>query len=439
MDGTTRRDIWAAAQGILDRMAPLANRSLCVATVDRFGVAAAVVAAAQGALHLVLPHGLEPGQVDAACREQHCVAVLGDVAPELSGLTHLDLEDRPKKLDGQQLSSRNGTARISLHTGGSTGRPRVWHRTLRSMLKEAELLASHLEVVAQDRILATVSPLHIYGFMLSVLVPLGTGAQVVRRSSYYPREVEAMLHERACTMLAATPPHLRILSRSIGAPGNLRLVVSSGSMLPARDAERVHQRTGTRVVEIYGATETGVVATRCRAEGQTDWTALAGVDVRIEADRLAVRSEYLAQGLTVARDGFFRTGDLATLSAAKQGGIDADGFSLHGRVDGIVKVAGVRVDVLGVQEQIRLLPGVLDACVVSAAVDGPRENALQMVVVYDGPTAELQNALKQRLSPVECPRRILRLDQIPLSPPGKHDRQAVRALFETTGHEDADG
>ncbi len=428
-DGTTFGQLYAAAAVIRAQVDGSGGRGLCVASDDRFEVAAAIVAASVDDLRMVLPYSLTPAVVEAACREQRCASILGEADHALREIHHVQL-DGPTPRSGPRPSDPGGdVGSLCLHTGGTTGQPRAWRRSLQSLFLEAEVLASQLELCAQDRILATVSPMHIYGFMVSVLMPLRVGAQVVRWSSYYPREVESSLLDQGCTLLVTTPPHLRILGRRLSVSDSFRLAVSSGSMLGMPDAQRFHSETASPIVEVYGSTETGVVASRCRAKEESAWTPVRGVDWRILKERLWVRSPFLSESLVVDPDGYTRTGDRAT--AAKNDSTrsrSSDGFVLHGRVDGVVKVASVRVDVGEVEERIQGLEGVLDACVITQAVDGLRENVLLAAVVYDGPIETLKRTLRQMLTPVECPRRVVQVSRLPTSPPGKHDRQAVAAL-----------
>lgn len=429
-DGLTFGHVYAAAAEIRSQVAATPGRVLCLASDDRFHVFAAVIAATTGEIDLVLPHSLDSAVVEAACTDQGCTSLLGDVEG-VPGVTRIHLTEPLSPIGAPASAPAPQLSRISLYTGGSTGAPRVWHRILAGLFDEAAVVGGRVGVRAGDRLLATVSPLHIYGLMVSVLIPLRKGAQVVRRSSYFPREVEASLAEHQCTVLVATPPHLRILSRGLQVGAGFHRASSSGSMLLASDARRFFELTGAPIVECYGATEVGIVATRCRAQGEDWWTGVDGVQWQLRNQRLWVSSPFLAEGMAVDEQGFTRTGDrisLAQPAAGAQGSVQ--GFVLHGRVDGVVKVAGVRVDVGGVEEQIQGLSRVRDACVISREVEGLHENVLLAAVVYDGEEAELKRRLHQVLPPAECPRRVVRVEALPTTPSGKHDRQAVTELLE---------
>ncbi len=439
MDGTTFGQLYAAAATIRSQVLDTGSRVLCLASDNRFEVAAAIVAATVEDLRLVLPYSLTPAVVEAACRQQRCTSILGEVGQRLTGINYVETADQAHRAAPRPPDPDGGEGHLCLYTGGTTGRPRAWVRTLKSLYLEADVLGSHLELGAEDRVLATVSPLHIYGFMVSVLLPLRMGAQVVRGSSYYPREVESSLRDQGCTLLVTTPPHLRLLGKGLRGSDSLRLAVSSGSMLGVPDAQRFHAETASPIVEVYGSTETGVVACRCRARGDADWTPVRGVEWRIEQERLWVRSPFLSESLAVDGDGFYRTGDRAAAAEIDGAPVQSpEGFVLHGRVDGVVKVAGVRVDVGLVEERIQGLTGVRDACVISHGVDGLRENVLLAAVVFDGPMDALKRRLHDVLTPAEFPRRIVQVSALPTSPPGKHDRQAVRTLLRSLADPEKD-
>ena len=152
--------------------------------------------------------------------------------------------------------------------------------------------------------------------------------------------------------------HYRVLRSVEVEAGDLRLAVSSAGRLEPEDGAAFFRQTGVGVTEVYGSTETGGVATRNRANGESGLTPLASVETKITGERLYVRSPYLSPNLKTDAKGFFRTGD-------RVGEDEKGGFILKGRADGIVKVGGKRVDTEGVQTCMKELPGITDALVLS--------------------------------------------------------------------------
>ena len=124
-----------------------------------------------------------------------------------------------------------------------------------------------------DRFVAMTVPYHIYGLLFAVLVPLAASAGVNAGVSVYPDEIIA--------------------------------AISSTGRLDPEDGAAFFRQTRIGVTEVYGATETGGVATRNRALGETGLTPLASVKTRITGERLYVRSPYLSPNLATDAKGFF--------------------------------------------------------------------------------------------------------------------------------------
>src|SRR5262249_17970432 len=154
---------------------------------------------------------------------------------------------------------------------------KTWGGLVLDIREEAERLA----VGPGHTILGTVPPQHMYGFESTVLLPLLTGATLTSERLYFPADLDAAPERSAAPRtLFTTPFHLRAWLESEG-PARLETIVSATAPLSvglARDAE---ERTGARVLEIYGCTEAGQVATR-RPTESPEWHAFEGL--RLSSD-----------------------------------------------------------------------------------------------------------------------------------------------------------
>jgi acyl-coenzyme A synthetase/AMP-(fatty) acid ligase len=269
---------------------------------------------------------------------------------------------------------------------------------------------------------AAAVPYHIYGLLFAVLVPLVAAAGLAPDASPFPHDIRDALERHQATIFAGVPMHYRVLRSVALSTGSLRLALSSAGRLDPADGADFFRQTGIGVTEIYGSTETGGVATRNRAKGETALTPLASVDTRIGGERLYVRSPYLSPNLAKDENGYFVTGDRVRKAAGA-------GFMLLGRADGIVKVGGKRVDLEGVQTCLQNLPGIADAIVLAIPVGRGRENEIVAVVEGRLDLAEIRRFLADKVESYALPRRILNVDKIPISAAGKYDRQAAAALF----------
>lgn len=422
-EGSTYGDVCRTATTIRHRAGDRPE-SLLLWTDRKDLVCAGVVAALTSRITLVLPHSLSDTAL-ADIREAIPVTgaitdrpdTLPDTVPAVplvsEGSAALDLpaEFRPDEVF------------LRFFTGGSTGKPRIWSKTPRNLFREAFHLRDTFDVSHRDRILATVPPYHIYGFLFSVLMPFVAGAETVGEVATFPEEIRRGMARHRPTVLVSVPPHYRILGGDLPAD-TLRIAFSSAGKLAPEDADTFHRATGIRLAEIYGSTETGGIGHRCRADGETAYRFFSIVDWRIEDDRLLVKSDYIAPDIPRTADGWFLTGDRVAQ-------VGADRFALAGRRDNIVKVGGKRVDLDRITEKIREVPGVIDAVVLSAPSNSGRE-ADVCALVQGAVTAEaIRRALQQCLEPYELPRRLEVVEKIPTAATGKIDRESIERMFQT--------
>ncbi len=406
------------------------DEPLLVVTRDKMQIAGAVLAALTGGNELIIPHAPSSWILEDL-RDHHRVrfALTDDPSLLPAGVTELPREGNQGSKE-DPLPVRGLEERIlRLYTGGSTGRPRMWDKTVGSMLGEAVFQAERFQIGPRDVILAAVTPQHIYGLLFTILQPLVSGASVVQEIPRFQAEMETALKEYRATIFAGAPAHYRAL-RGRDVPGHcLRQAVSSGGMLPAEDSLTFASCTGVGVTEIYGSTETGGVAYRGRVHGDEHWTPFSCVRCRIRNGRLSVRSPFLSPGLKLDKDGFFLTGDRA---CEERGGR----FSLLGRADGIVKVAGKRVSLDEVEVRIKALDIVRDAYVLALKSDTMREREIVCLVVPEGAVCreeDFREALRSVLEPVALPRRVRWVREIPYTAAGKKDREEAEKLFAGAG------
>ena len=175
-------------------------------------------------------------------------------------------------------------------TSGSTGTPvphrKSWGR-LNACVREESL---RLGLPGGCAIVATVPPQHMYGFESSVLLALANGHALCAERPFYPADIAAALTRvPRPRVLVSTPVHLRALvAAGIQLP-HTDLIVSATAPLAQQLAAEIEQRFATRLLEIYGSTETGQIAAR----RPTQERALAAVARR---DAVAARRGDLGAG-----------------------------------------------------------------------------------------------------------------------------------------------
>ena len=417
--------IYAMADGIRRELPK--TGAVCLLSDDPAVAAAAFLAALAGGVSLVIPYAVSRRAAEDIHREiplSAAVAEDRERAPEgVPAIVPSTGAAAPESVPAMTPGMGPDAPFLHFFTGGSTGRPRMWTKTPRNLLAEARFQAGFHGIGPDDRILATVPPHHIYGFLFSVLVPFVASASVAPEVFVFPEEIRDALVRYRPTIHVSVPVHYRILNGG-GIPGeSLRMAFSSAGRLAPEDADYFHRETGVPLVEIYGSTETGGLAWRCRSRGETELRPFEIVRWKVGADeRLCVNSPFVGPDAPRDAEGFFRTGDRVRI-------LPQGRWALLGRADGIVKVGGKRVDLQRLEEALKGLPGVSDAVAISLAADGGRETEVFALVQTAADPERLRAALAERLEPHAMPRRIRVTDRIPVTASGKYDRPAIEALF----------
>jgi acyl-coenzyme A synthetase/AMP-(fatty) acid ligase len=398
---------------------------VCLVAADRGVIAAALLASLAGGPPLLFPYGFS-------------ARILADIQ-RVAGYT-LAIADRqcavPEQVtticpqpegDGEPLWSEPPSPErviVKLFTGGTTGSPQFWSKSAANLLLEAIYLAEALSVTSRDRIVATVSPYHIYGLLYSVLLPLVSSASVAAATPSFPAEITRIIVAEEATILISVPAHYEALQGKKTSTGTLRLAVSSAGMLADESNRDFFRRNQVDLAEIYGSTETGGVAGRYRSRGEEHFTFFPAIQGRLCGERLAVRSPYVSPEAPRDAQGFYCSGDRAVFVSERS-------FSLLGRSDHITKVGGNRVDLEEIRAAIKRQPGVVDGIALTVAAVGGREHQIVALVQGSCSADSLRVGLAQVLEPYALPRIIRFVDHLPRNDRGKYDRDAMLALFES--------
>ena len=335
------------------------------------------------------------------------------------------LEDRV--LDAEALAPASTTATLldpaALaaigYTSGSTGRPQAHAKTWGAFAAgTAQNLAAlrDLWAGAQPWIVATVPPQHMYGMELSVLLPLLGGAAVHAGRPLLPSDVAAALEQaQAPRLLVTTPVHLRaLLASGVDLPPLCGIVSATAPLSQALAAE-AEDRFGSEVREVFGSTETCVIACR-RTARDIPWTPLPGVQVSSRRDGTRVHAPHLPAPVVLA--------DLMELQA--------DGrFNLCGRQADLLEIAGKRASLGDLTLRLLAVPGVEDGVVLQLppGTEGGVGRLAALVVAPALSTEAIIAALRGSIDPVFLPRRLRLVERLPRNETGKLRREALLALL----------
>jgi acyl-coenzyme A synthetase/AMP-(fatty) acid ligase len=304
-------------------------------------------------------------------------------------------------------------------TSGSTGVPVPNPKTWRSFrTSTAQNLAALRDLWPQNEIahvVATVPPQHMYGMELSVLLPLFAPAAVHSARPFFPHDIAGALTQApGHRLLVTTPVHLRALVESGVALPALAGIVSATAPLPAELAAAAEASFGCEVREMFGSTETCVIATR-RTARDAAWSPLPGVAVTPQPDGALVRAKHLAAPVKLA--------DLVEVLG--------DGrFELRGRNADLLEIAGKRASLGDLTRKLQAIPGVVDGVVfqLDEQIGGVRRIAALAVAPTLDET-QILAALREAVDPAFLPRPLRRVDALPRNDTGKLPRDALLALL----------
>jgi len=328
---------------------------------------------------------------------------------------------------------------LTIGTSGSTGRPKLAMLTRSALRASAD--ATHARLGGQGRWLLTMPAHHVAGIQVLVrslvagtnpvamdLAGGFTAAEFVRATG------EIASGTTAYTALVPTQL-VRLLASVDGRESLTRYaaVLVGGAASPSSLLSEA-RAAGIRAVTTYGMSET---AGGCVYEGQ----ALDSSFVRLEGDgRIRLGGATLAEGylgelaLTAAafsHDGdgtaWFRTDDVGHLD-------DRGSLVVDGRVDDLINTGGLKVAPRQVEEALDRLDAIAEAVVVGSSDPEWGQVISAAIVLTQGSSRltldDVRGQLRGILPDHALPRRLAILPELPLRGPGKHDRAAVRSLFD---------
>ncbi|MEP6557650.1 MAG: AMP-binding protein [Burkholderiales bacterium] len=306
-------------------------------------------------------------------------------------------------------------------TSGSTGQPTAHDKTWGKLVVNAR--AEHARLAAgmagAFTVVGTVPAQHMYGFESTVLMALLNGAAFDASHPFYPADIAAALQQvPAPRVLVTTPFHLRaVLDAEVVLPP-LALIVSATAPLAPQLALRAESTFDAPLLEIYGCTEAGQLATR-RPVDSAVWETFDGVQLT------GNDAGFVAHGGHV--EGTVSLSDQLEL-------LSPQSFLLLGRSADMVNIAGKRTSLAHLDHQLNSIAGVRDGAFylpVTAEDEGlaGRVQRTQAFVVAPGlDAAQLLAGLRDRIDPVFMPRPLHFVAEMPRNSTGKLPTQALAAL-----------
>ena len=342
------------------------------------------------------------------------------VYPKLTLVVKMDAEP----LTIESLTKPDATRPIRLFTSGSSGTPKCIEKTVGLMDREAEVTTRLFGAVTEGAVVqSTVDPRHLYGLTFNIWFAFSAGRPIATTRRVYQEQLLTLPHPVA---LITTPTFMRMLETTLAAPV-LPFVLSAGGPLSDEAKATLTAWSPSTIYEIYGSTETGVVASRAHesnalANAQTpDWTLIDEAMLSETADGWILTSPLLPTGVMTLDDQLKLTGERT--------------FHLLGRRDRVVKIGEVRLSLTEIERVVERTLGL----VIRALPVVHGERTLIGAVVNEALSPKWTGQLPDRravtqalhgtLDPLARPRLWRSVPDWPMNAQGKVETQRLLELF----------
>ena len=338
-----------------------------------------------------------------------------------------------------------------LYTSGTTGRSKGAMLTHGNLASNARVLHVAWGFQPGDVLIHMLPLFHVHGLFVACNCVLVNGSAMRFHAKFDARM--ALEEFATSTVFMGVPTFYTRLLAERGldrkACSQMRLFVSGSAPLLAETHVEFEERTGQRILERYGMTETGMLTSNPLAGERRAGSvgpALAGTEVRIvDDDDIAcapgVIGHVQVKGANVfpgywrmpdrnreefTTDGFFRTGDM--------GNVSADGYlTIVGRSKDLIITGGYNVYPKEVELALDELPGVRESAVVGVPHPDFGEAVTAVIVPLSGepaPTeAQVIAAMKAKLANFKVPKRVHFVEELPRNAMGKVQKNLLRERF----------
>jgi acyl-coenzyme A synthetase/AMP-(fatty) acid ligase len=392
---------------------------------DRYHFALALVAAAlRGHVSLLPPNAMAATLQQLPAGDGAAYATVDDDEPV--GLARIDLRARAAAASTASVIPAIDSERtaVCLLTSGSTGTPQPHAKNWRALTVNIGSEAARLaEMTSRPslhgvNIVATVPAQHSYGFESTVMLSLLGGAAFDAGRPFYPADVaQALNNVPRPRALVTTPFHLKTLLLSGVALPPVDLLLCATAPLTPQLAALAEQTMGGPLIEIYGCTEAGQLASRRTTAGQT-WTTFG--EVRITRTTHGGDETFTAHGGHV-----FAPTPLADILALH----NAREFGLLGRANDLIHVAGKRSSLAHLNFHLNRIDGVQDGAFwLPDEVPGTVVRPLAFVVAPTLSAQAITQSLREHLEPAFVPRRVVHVSALPREATGKLTLNALRTF-----------
>ncbi len=383
------------------------------------------------------------------------VLIIDQEIPGTHSYPRLIKETLPVK--GVSYSTRGEDVAMLCYTSGTTGRSKGAMITHENLIENMKALNLAWRWTDQDKLLHVLPLFHIHGLAVALLGGLYAGSPLVMKERFDPLETWQIIEQEQCTIFMAVPTIYHRLSQAWETlerkPNleNVRVFISGSAPLPEPLFHRFKEQTGHTLLERYGMTETGMIASnpykselrKVKSVGYP----LKGVAIRIvgkegqdvnagEVGEVWIKGNNVFKGYWKQpektaesfQEGWFKSGDLGC-----QDPEDNLRLYLKGRAKELIITGGYNVYPKEVENVLEAHSAVQEAAVFGIAHEVFGEQVAAAVILSEERSLEAPELIqfcKARLVGYKCPQKVFFRSVLPRNTMGKLQKHLLQQEYE---------
>lgn len=314
---------------------------------------------------------------------------------------------------------------LTLFTSGSTGMPKPIEKSVSQLELEIGVLEAGWGKFENNLFIASVSHEHMYGLTFKIMLPLSCKIPFICEPILYQEQLTTYSHKKI--IYITTPSIIKNLDDKLPTI-NCDKIISSGGKLTYEEALLCGKSYGVLPDEIYGSSETGIIATRQQTQADTPWKLFPSMHIECKKSKppllfspLLTQPEQLNDEIKV---------------------VDESHFHLNGRIDKIIKISENRVSLVFIEKQLNQLDEVAQAIVIPLEQNNRTilGAVIELSSLYKQSlkrynhfelTQYFRLLLKDTLSLIETPKKWRFIDSLPKNSQGKCTYIDLKKLFDT--------
>jgi malonyl-CoA/methylmalonyl-CoA synthetase len=380
--------------------------------------------------------------------ESHRVAHVMTLGEDRTGTLLSAAASMPDRFETVRRRSQDLAA--ILYTSGTTGRSKGAMLSHGNLASNAQVLHTYWHWRAGDVLLHALPIFHVHGLFVASHGALLNGSKMIWLAKFDPKEVVRQL-PRSTVFMGVPTMYVRLLDEpgfDANACRSMRLFISGSAPLLPDTFRQFEARTGRRILERYGMSETAMLTSNPydgeRVAGTVGFP-LPGVSARVvdengkacaveEIGAIQVRGPNVFSGYwrmpektreEFTADGFFKTGDM--------GKWDGNGYlSIVGRSKDLIISGGYNVYPKEIESYLDELPGVFESAVIGVPDRDFGEAVNAVVVPKAGEKVDATDViaqLKTRIAGFKVPKRVFVVPELPRNQMGKVQKNVLREKY----------